>query len=231
MGFWSGVKNFFSGIGRAVSSVLQNSPLMQKLLPILAVAIPPPLDAIAIIAVEVISACMGINEGKGENPEELGWQMNEADKKPEDFGSFEEYKQYLDENYPFDKEAFDKLSDEQKTVCRYNGIAGTMEEIKQTKGFEFGPTALGILARGLADFKWDDATMKAFVGGMSNSLIKDFGFSNPASALTDFAGGNLDAEDSAKVSDAVDAGVRESGVEQSAEKICDSLKENNPENV
>ena len=231
MSFWTGVKNFFSGIGRAVSSVLQNSPLMQKLLPIIGVAIPPPFDAIAIIAVEVISACMGINEGKGENPEELGWQMNEADKKPEDFGSFEEYKKYLDENYPFDKEAFDNLSEEQKTACRYVGIAGTMEEIKQAKGFEMGPTALGILARGLADFKWDDATMKAFVGGMSNSLIKDFGLADSTSALAGFAGGKLDADDSSKVSDAVGAGVRESGAEQAVETICDSLKENYPENV
>ena len=92
MGFWSslwsGMSKAFSPIVNAVSSVLQNSPMLQKLLPIIGIAIPPPLDAIAVIAVEVISACMG----KPENPEELGWQMNEADKKPEDFDSFEEYK-------------------------------------------------------------------------------------------------------------------------------------------
>lgn len=72
MGFWSslwsGVSKAFSPIVNAVSSVLQNSPMLQKLLPIIGIAIPPPLDAIAVIAVEVISACMG----KPENPEELG---------------------------------------------------------------------------------------------------------------------------------------------------------------
>ena len=132
MGFlsslWSGVSKAFSPIVNAVSSVLQNSPTLQKLLPIIGIAIPPPLDAIAVIAVEVISACMG----KPENPEELGWQMNEADKKPEDFDSFDEYKDYLDENYPFDKDAFDAQTDEQKSACRYLGIAGTMQELEET---------------------------------------------------------------------------------------------------
>ena len=146
MGFWSslwsGVSKAFSPIVNAVSSVLQNSPMLQKLLPIIGIAIPPPLDAIAVIAVEVISACMG----KPENPEELGWQMNEADKKPEDFDSFEEYKDYLDENYPFDKDAFDAQTDEQKAACRYVGMAGTMEELKGSKGFEINATSLGALA-------------------------------------------------------------------------------------
>ena len=58
MGFWSslwsGVSKAFSPIVNAVSSVLQNSPMLQKLLPIIGIAIPPPLDAIAVIAVEVI---------------------------------------------------------------------------------------------------------------------------------------------------------------------------------
>ena len=231
MGFWSGVKNFFSGLGRAISNVLQNSPLMQKLLPIIAVAIPPPLDAIAIVALEVISACMGINEGEGEKPEELGWQMNEADKKPEDFGSFEEYKQYLDENYPFDRERFENLSEDEKTACRYAGIAGTMQEIKEAKGgdFELNPTGLGILARGLADFKWEPETMKSFVDGMSRSIVAT-GL-DPMKALESFARGDLDAYKSAKVSDAVGTGVRESGASQSVDVVVDSLKENVPENI
>lgn len=232
MGFWSGVKNFFSGVGRAISNVLQNSPLMQKLLPIIAVAIPPPFDAIAVVALQVISACMGINEGEGENPEELGWQMNEADKKPEDFGSFEEYKQYLDENYPFDKEAFDKLSEEEKTACRWAGIGGTLQEIKEAKGgeFELSPTGLGILVRGLADFKWDPDTMKAFVTGMSSSLVTS-GLTDPVKAIGDFAKGDLEMDKSEKVSDAIGSGVKAADVSQSKETIIDSLRENVPENI
>lgn len=231
MGLWSGVKNFFSGLGRAISNVLQNSPLMQKLLPIIAVAIPPPFDVIAIVALEVISACMGINEGEGEKPEELGWQMNEADKKPEDFGSFEEYKQYLDENYPFDRERFESLSEDEKTACRYAGIAGTMQEIKEAKGgdFELNPTGLGILARGLADFKWETETVKSFVEGMAKSMVAT-GL-DPMKTLEGFARGDLDTDKSTKVSDAVGTGVRESGASQSVDTVVDSLKENVPENV
>ena len=219
MGFWSslwsGVSKAFSPIVNAVSSVLQNSPMLQKLLPIIGIAIPPPLDAIAVIAVEVISACMG----KPENPEELGWQMNEADKKPEDFDSFDEYKEYLDENYPFDKDAFDAQTDEQKAACRYVGMAGTMEELKESKGFEINATSLGALAGAASTLGWSNDTMKTFAQGMLNTLGGP-GFN----MLADYARGNLGAEDMSKVEKGVDNGLSEAGVSDSREGVVSAME-------
>ena len=205
----------FSPVVNAVSSVLQNSPMLQKLLPIIGIAIPPPLDAIAVIAIEVISACMG----KPENPEELGWQMNEADKNPEDFDTFEEYKKYLDENYPFDKDACDAQTDEQKAACRYIGMAGTMQELKESKGFEITPASLGALAGAASTLGWSDATTRSFAQGMLNTLGGP-GFN----MLADYAKGNLGVEDMGKVEKGVDNGLSEAGVSDSREGFVSAME-------
>lgn len=142
MGLFSSIGNALKSAFTSISSVLQNSPLMQKLLPILAVVIPPPLDAVAVIALQVIGEALGTKE----NPDELGYQMQKADMRPEDFASFKEYKEYLDEHYPFDQEAFDNMSPEERTACRYVGTAGMLQELKEANGFEISPEALGKLA-------------------------------------------------------------------------------------
>ena len=220
MGFWSSlcssVSKIFSPVVNAVSSVLQNSPLLQKLLPVLGIVIPPPLDIIAVVAIEVISACMG----KPENPDELGWQMNEADMKPEDFGSFEEYKAYLDENYPFDKDAYDAQTDEQKSACRYVGMCGTMRELEETtKGeFKLNPMSLGVLAGAASTLGWSNEMMKSFTEGAMLSLGGP-GFN----LLADYAKGNLGAEDMGKVEKAVSEGAERAGVNDSPSGIQQAM--------
>ena len=220
MGFWSSlcsaVSKAFSPVVNAVSSVLQNSPMLQKLLPIIGITIPPPLDAIAVIAIEVISACMG----KPENPDELGWQMNEADKKPEDFDSFDEYKEYLNENYPFDKDAYEAQTDDQKSACRYLGMAGTMQELSETtKGeFNLNPMSLGVLAGAASTLGWSNDTMKSFTQGMMANL------SGPGfNMLADYAKGNLGAEDMGKVEKAVSEGAERAGVNDSLSGIQQAM--------
>ena len=219
MGFWSslfdGVSKAVSTVVNAVSNVLQNSKLMQTLLPVLGVVIPPPFDVIAVVAVQVLSAAMG----KPENPEELGWQMNEADMKPEDFDSFDEYKEYLNENYPFDKDAFDAQTEDQKSACRYAGIAGTMQELKDTKGFELNPASLGALAGMASTLGWSNDTMKSFTNGMLSSLGGP-GFN----LLADYAKGNLGVEDTGKVEKGIDNGLSEAKVNDSREGVARAME-------
>ena len=142
MGLFSAIGDALKSAFTAVSSVLQDSPLMQKLLPALAVIIPPPMDAIAIVVLQVIGEALGTKD----SPDELGWQMQKSDMKPEDFNSFKEYKEYLDEHYPFDSEDFNNMTPEEKTVCRYVGTAGMMQELKEANGFDITPETLGKLA-------------------------------------------------------------------------------------
>jgi len=214
-----GIKEFFTGLWRGISNVLRDSDLMQKLLPMLGVAIPPPWDLVVVVAVEAISAALGTEE----KPDELGWQMNQADKKPEDFGSFKEYKEYLDKNYPFDEERYAYLTDEEKTMCRYIGLAGTMKELKESKGFELTPESLGILVKGVASLKWDDAQIGAFAKGMTTSLLGS-GIASLGD-IESLAKGTLDPDREAAISGAIGTGAKAAGVKQDAQIIVASLQE------
>jgi len=213
MGFWSslwsGISKACAPIANAVSNVLQNSPLMQKLMPMLMAVIPPPFDAIAFVALEVLSAAMG----KPENPDELGWQMNEADKKPEDFGSFDEYREYLDKEYPFDRDAFNAQTDEQKLACRYVGMAGVSTELENSNGFKLNPMALGTLAGACSAMGWDKQAITDFSRGMMSALGSDA--VRLFNQLGDFAKGELNSADAAKVSEGISGGLKASGVSDS----------------
>ena len=154
-----------------------------------------------------------------ENPEELGWRMNEADKKPEDFNSFDEYREYLNEKYPFDKDAFDAQTDEQKAACRYVGMAGTMQELKGSKGFEINAASLGAPAGMASTLGWSNDTMKTFAQGMLNTLGGP-GFN----MLADYARGNLGAEDMSKVEKGVDNGLSEAGVSDSRDGFVNAAE-------
>lgn len=224
MGFWSSlwscVSKAFAPIATAFSSVLQNSPLMQKLVPILAVVIPPPLDALAVIALEVVSASMG----KPENPEELGWQMNKAEKGLEDFDSFEDYREYLDREYPFDRDAFDAQTDEQKSACRYAGIAGAMSELSETDGFDpkLTPAALGVVAGAASRLGWSRDEMRSFMEGMTTS----FGGSGELfNHVGDFAKGDLGATEAGRVSEGIKDGVKAAGVADAPSAVADALRD------
>ena len=219
MGVWSGVWNGIKSIASSISTVLRESPLVRSLVTTLAAALPPPFDVIAVVAVQAIAASAGVEE----KPDELGWQMNEADKKPEDFGSFKEYKEYLDREYPFDQEKFTSLSEEQKSACRYLGMAGTIMEVKEAKNFELTPETLGIIVRGAAGLKWTDAQMSGFAKGLSFSLN-----GSGVASLGDvesLARGTLNPGKWDAVSGAITAGAKEAGVKQDTAAIIASLQE------
>jgi len=159
--------------------------------------------------------------GKPENPEELGWQMNEADKTEKDFDSFDDYREYLDREYPFDKDAFNAQTEEQKAACRYAGMAGVMHEISEMKKIDPKLTApaLGVLTGAATSLGWSPETTRAFTQGMMTSLG---GSGELFTKLPEFAKGMLDGADAVKLSDGVKAGVQESGVD-TADTVKDAM--------
>ena len=188
MGLLDIFTDIFKPIANAVSSVLKNTELMTALMPILAVVIPPPFDVIAVVALMAISAVMGVEE----DPEKLGYQMQEADKSPEDFDSFKEYKEYLDKNYPFDQAKFDALDETHKQACRYVGMAGTMAELKEEKGFVMSEQMLGMLTRGCGSLGMDKDATATLAANMTKADENIF------TKVEDAVNGNLnpDVEDS-----------------------------------
>ena len=77
-----------------------------------ALSLAGPLASLAIGLVKGIAEVLGIGK-KEEKPEELGLKVAKADKKLEDFESFDEYKSYLDK-INLDKEDLRELDDPMK---------------------------------------------------------------------------------------------------------------------
>lgn len=226
MGFmsdmWDGVKDFLAPVVSAVSSVLRNSELMQKLMPMLMVAIPPPWDVVACVVIEVLSVTLG----NPENPEQLGWQMNEADKKPEDFDSFAEYRAYLDEEFPFHRESFEALSDYQKAACRYAGMAGTIHELSEATDFRFKPASLPLLVGCASKLGWSNDALRVF----TQHTVQTLG-SGALDMLVGYASGTLDPEVAERVGKAVSAGVREAKVGDSAADVTRAMADSTSGNL
>lgn len=209
---------FLSTLGNALMSAVKS--FVRTLAPKLMECIPPQYLPIAMLVVTVVSAIIGINE----KPEELGWQMNEADKKPEDFSSFKEYKEYLDREYPFDQEKFDKLSEEHKNACRYVGLAGTIAELREAKQFEITSEGLGVLAKCAFNLKWNEAQIAAFAKGLTTTFV---GFGNNSfSDIGALAKGNLNPVKWDSVTGAISAAAKESGIAQDIPTIIASFQEN-----
>ena len=181
----SGLSSFFSGI----SSALSNSPLMSALLPVLAVVIPPPLDIVAIVAVSLLASVLS---GKNEDPERLGWQMNEADKKPDEFGSFKEYRAYLDEKFPVDEKRFNAMTENQRVACRYYGMAGLMTQMREA-GLDVSSEALGMFVKAQSALQMDKDTLGSFVKDIGVSL-KNEGKTS-FEPITDAVKGTISPED------------------------------------
>lgn len=109
----------FSSIGGALSSAFSAvCSLGGSLLGSLAsgigsaLSLAGPLASLAIGLVKGIAEVLGIGK-KEEKPEELGLKVAKADKKLEDFESFDEYKSYLDK-INLDKEDLRELDDPMK---------------------------------------------------------------------------------------------------------------------
>lgn len=77
-----------------------------------------------------IAEKLGLTEEQ-EQPEEIGMKAEQADKKPEDFDSIEEYIKYLREEIEIDKEKMEKLSEEEKAAYATVGSAILVQGIEE----------------------------------------------------------------------------------------------------
>jgi len=138
MGFWDSVGSAISSVCSAAVSVVSSiggslgkvAGLAGNLLKVAG----PYINTIMTV-VQIVSQLLGILK-QDETPEELGDKAVRADKQPEDFDTTQEYIDYLREEVEFDKEEFDKLSDEEKLARSAVGTAISMKAINETKGFD-----------------------------------------------------------------------------------------------
>ena len=197
-------------IGEVLSGVLKNSDLMKTLL----VCIPPPYDLIALVALPILSEVF-----KNENPKHLGYQMNLSDKSPEDedfHGSFKEFKDYLDANFPFEQAKFDMLSPDQQRACGYVGMAGMISGLKESISLD----ALGAIARGGTALGWDAQTTEAF----SRGLARNPNCMELTGSISDAVNGKLDPRKFDATMDFIDVGMKETGTGKSADDFIEAAR-------
>lgn len=136
-----------SGVCSCVKGVLSSSLSLGGLLKTLATVIPPPYNVIVRIVGTILNV-LGI--GNDKKQEELGYQMQECDKSPDEFTSFKEYEEYLDEHYPIDEAAKDKISkmsENERNACKLVGIAGSIKKIQQLGNMVITPEFLGLFGK------------------------------------------------------------------------------------
>lgn len=130
-------------------------------------------DVIAVIMV-VAKVVSWIAEKLGlttedEQPEDLGMKAEQADKKPEDFDSIEEYIKYLREEVEIDKDKMEKLSPEEKAKYAAVGSAilvqGIEEKYKMQLPAEFWCTVV--------DRKMDGEQIKCLIETFKENGMTD----------------------------------------------------------
>lgn len=151
MGFFSSIGSAISGAlstaGRVVSGLVSGlagsiggaiSKLAPNIIkPFLGLGIGEILIAVQIIVTVIgaIANILGVKE-ENESPEEIGMKAEQAEKKPENFDSYQEYINYLRKEVQIDKTKLDNLSPEDKIKYGTVGSAILVKGIEEKEKFE-----------------------------------------------------------------------------------------------
>ena len=145
------------------------------------------------LTIKIISAVVkGIGEALGlinnkEEVEELGAKALQAEEKPEDFDSIEEYIEYLKNEVELDQEKFNNISKEEKLTCSAIGSTILAKGISEKKGIDVSIEFLADIGKLNLKAKEVEAYIDNF---KSNSLDLNLG---------DYLKGNLTASENLNI--------------------------------
>lgn len=99
------------------------------------------------VAVAVISVLAEIftEKPKEEKPEELGMKAEQADKKPEDFDSINDYIEYLRQEIKVDAAKLENLSEEERMKYQAVGLGLYVKNIEEKQGMKLDPAFLKVV--------------------------------------------------------------------------------------
>lgn len=144
MGLFSAIGSVCSAVCSAVSSVCSSiGGAIMGGIGSLAPVISPWLS----IAVAVISVLAEIftEKPKEEKPEELGMKAEQADKKPEDFDSINDYIEYLRQEIKVDDAKLENLSEEERMKYQAVGLGLYVKNIEEKQGMKLDPAFLKVV--------------------------------------------------------------------------------------
>lgn len=214
MGFFSAVGGAISGaisavcsVGRAVCSgvstfVSSIAEVAKGIAPIICDGLKEIVNVIAEIKmpeiieivietiaeiVEVIGKKIGLIEEE-DTAEELGFKAQDAERKPDDFESVEEYIDYLRNEIKIDREKFDNLKDEDKLTCNAIGSTILAKGISEKKGVELSGEFLVEVAKQ----KMKGEEVNAFIDNFKKNDLK-------MDSMKDYLKCELSPEENSKV--------------------------------
>jgi len=144
MGLFSAIGSVCSAVCSAVSSICSSiGGAIMGGIGSLAPVISPWLS----IAVAVISVLAEIftEKPKEEKPEELGMKAEQADKKPEDFDSINDYIEYLRQEIKVDAAKLENLSKEERMKYQAVGLGLYVKNIEEKQGMKLDPAFLKVV--------------------------------------------------------------------------------------
>ena len=144
MGLFSAIGSVCSAVCSAVSSVCSSiGGAIMGGIGSLAPVISPWLS----VAVAVISVLAEIftEKPKEEKPEELGMKAEQADKKPEDFDSINDYIEYLRQEIKVDDAKLENLSEEERMKYQAVGLGLYVKNIEEKQGMKLDPAFLKVV--------------------------------------------------------------------------------------
>lgn len=99
------------------------------------------------VAVAVISVLAEIftEKPKEEKPEELGMKAEQADKKPENFDSINDYIEYLRQEIKVDAAKLENLSEEERMKYQAVGLGLYVKNIEEKQGMKLDPAFLKVV--------------------------------------------------------------------------------------
>lgn len=175
----SAVGSAFSSVCSAVGSLCSNigstimgevSSLVSSFLPVLG----PTLEAALSVFVAVVSflAELFTDKPQEEKPEEIGMKAEQADKKPENFDSINDYIEYLRNEVQLDPADLEKLSDEEKQKYKLVGLGLYIKNIEEQQGVKLDPEFLKSIPK-LKDQGYEAADIANLMQSMKNNGVTD----------------------------------------------------------
>lgn len=172
-------------------------------------------EIIGVIADIVHDICvnLGIIE-KEETPEEIGMKAQEAEKKPDDFDSIEEYINYLRDDIKLDKEKFENLTDEERLSCSAIGSTILAKGISEKKGIDLSSEFLVEVAK----HKMKGEEVEAFIDNFKKNDLK-------MDSMKEYLRCDLSPEENEKVDVVVKETLKDINPQMSDEELDEKLEE------
>lgn len=237
MGFGSFVCSIGSAICSAVGSLCSKiggavmggvSSLVSAIAPVIGPVLGPAIKDILSVFVAVISflAELFTDKPEEEKPEEIAMKAEQADKKPENFDSINDYLEYLRNEVKLDPADLEKLTPEKRQTYQLVGLGLYIKNIEEQQGVKLDPDFLKSIPK-LKDQGYEAADIANLMQSMKNNGVTDM------KQYVDFMKGDLQPGSPERqqmqlsVKDMVEQHFqgKEVNVRQEINKLADALRE------